>query len=307
MNKNDLIYLAGHKGMVGSAVYRLLQKQGFKNILISTRKEVNLTNQSQVFEFIKKNKPKWVIICAAKVGGILANNNYPTEFIYENMMINNNLIYSSFENGVKNLLFLGSSCIYPKDPVLPITEEQLLSGPLEKTNEAYAIAKISGLKLCEFINCQYKLNYFSLMPCNLYGPNDNYHPTESHVMASLIRKFHEAKANREPEVTIWGSGKPMREFLYVDDLARAIIHCCNLSNKNTILNVGSGEEIKIIDLAKLIKKIIGYNGIIKLDNSKPDGVYRKLIDSSKINKLGWKNETSLERGIPLSIKHWLNL
>lgn len=297
MNKGDLIYVAGHKGLVGSAIVRELLFQGYDNLLLREHGELDLTNQVIVDEFFRMSKPKYVFLAAAKVGGIMANNDSPGDFYYINSMIQNNVIHSSYKYGVEKLLFLGSSCIYPKMCPQPIKEEYLLTGPLEETNEAYAIAKISGLKMCQYYRRQYGASFISAMPTNLYGPNDNFDLETSHVLPALIRKFHEAKASNNKEVEIWGTGTPRREFLYVDDLANALIFLMNNYNEESHINVGTGEDISISDLALLIKEIIGYKGTIVYDESKPDGTPRKLLDVSRINNLGWRHKQSLKNGI----------
>lgn len=304
MNKLNKIFVAGHNGMVGSAIVRKLEQEGFSNIIKRSSKELDLINQHDVEDFFAKEKPEVVVIAAAKVGGILANNTYRAEFIYNNIMIQSNIIQAAYKNGVNKLLFLGSSCIYPKLAPQPLKEEYLLTAPLEFTNEPYAIAKIAGIKMCESYYRQYDVNYYSAMPTNLYGVNDNFDLHSSHVLPALIRKFHEAKVNNLKEVTLWGTGKPLREFLYVDDLAEAIYFLLNnveakdlYENGLTHLNIGTGEDLSIKELALLIKKIIGYNGEIVHDTTKPDGTPRKLMDVSRINNLGWKAKTSLEEGI----------
>ncbi len=314
LDKYSKIYIAGHRGMVGSAIKRKFEAEGFENIVTRTHSELDLTRQNEVENFFEKERPEYVILAAAKVGGILANNTYRAEFIYENLMIEVNVIHAAYKYGVKKLLFLGSSCIYPKFANQPIKEEELLSGYLEKTNEPYAIAKIAGIKLCENYYLQYGSNFFSVMPTNLYGPNDNFDLETSHVLPALIRKFHEAKQRSAPsvqrsvdsknEVVIWGTGKPKREFLYVDDLADAVYFLMNKIDAKDIyekgishLNIGTGEDLSISELAELIKKIIGYKGEIVYDTTKPDGTPRKLLDVSSIHKLGWKHSTSLEDGI----------
>jgi GDP-L-fucose synthase len=310
--KNKKIYVAGHNGMVGSAIMRALQKNNYENLLTKSFSELDLRRQSDVEKFFSEQKPDVVIIAAAKVGGILANNTYRAEFIYDNLMIEANLIHASYLNKAEKLIFLGSSCIYPKLAPQPLKEEYLLSGYLEYTNEPYAIAKIAGIKLCENYYKQYGCNFISAMPTNLYGPNDNFDLTTSHVLPAFIRKFHEAKTNNYPNVTIWGTGKPLREFLFVDDLAEAIIFMLenvdadNLYNLGiTHLNVGSGRDISISDLAILVSKIIGYGGQIEYDTSKPDGTPRKLMDVSRINSLGWKYKTELEEGIKKTYEWFL--
>ena len=302
--QNKKIYLAGHNGMVGSAIFRELEKQGYKNLVYKDLSELDLRKQNDVKKFFNENKPEIVIIAAAKVGGILANNTYRAEFLYDNLMIEANLIHSSYLNKVEKLVFLGSSCIYPKLAPQPLKEEYLLSDYLEYTNEPYAIAKIAGIKLCENYYKQYECNFISAMPTNLYGPYDNFNLETSHVLPALIRKFHEAKAGRKESVTIWGTGKPLREFLFVEDLAEAIVFMTEkvnakdlYDNNITHLNVGSGKDISISDLANLISEITGYTGKIIYDSSKPDGTPRKLMDVSRINSLGWKYKTELKDGI----------
>lgn len=297
MNKNDKIYIAGHKGMVGSAILRKLQKEGFANIVFRTSKELNLCNQQGVKDFFAHEKPDYVFLAAARVGGIHANNTFRADFIYQNLMVQNNVIHSSFENKVKKLLFLGSSCIYPKLAPQPLKEEYLLTGLLEHTNEPYAIAKIAGIKTCDAYRAQYGCNFISVMPTNLFGPNDNYDLNNSHVLPALLRKIHEAKKNNAPFVEMWGTGTPKREFLHVDDCAEACFFLMEKYNEPGLVNVGMGEDIAIKDLALLIKKIVGFQGDIKLDASKPDGTPRKLMDVNKINSLGWKHKIGLEEGI----------
>ena len=297
MDLNEKIYIAGHRGLVGSAIVRQLELRGFTNLLMRTHKELDLINQAQVKSFFKQEKPDYVILAAAKVGGIKANNTYPADFIYQNMMIEANVINSAYENKVKRLLFLGSTCIYPRDCPQPITEASLLSGPLEPTNEAYALAKIAGLKLCQYYRRQHGLTYHSAMPTNLYGINDNYHPENSHVLPALIRKFHEAKVSNTDAVMIWGDGSPEREFLYADDLAEALVYLLKNYNEKQFVNVGYGSDISIKDLAHSIKEVIGYTGKMNFDSSKPNGTPKKQLDVSKINKLGWKASISLEDGI----------
>ena len=297
MEKNAKIYVAGHRGMVGSAIVRLLKKKGYQNILQATSSELDLTNQGQTQAFFKKEKPEYVIIAAAKVGGIQANNIYRADFIYQNLMIECNTIHSAFESGVKKLLFLGSTCIYPKLAPQPLKEEYLLSGYLEETNEPYAIAKIAGIKLCESYRRQYKSDFISAMPTNLYGPNDNYDLNGSHVLPALIRKFHEAKINGSQEVVVWGSGSPLREFLHVDDLAAGCLFLLENYSEEGFVNIGTGKEITIKDLALLVKRIVGFEGQLVWDSSKPDGTPRKLTDCSKIHQLGWQHQIELEDGI----------
>ena len=318
MNKSDKIYVAGHRGMVGSAIIRVLKDQGFENIITRTHSELDLTNQQKVQEFFSQEKPDQVYLAAARVGGIFANDTYPADFIYQNIMIEANVIHAAFISGVKKVLFLGSSCIYPKLADQPMKEDALLSGYLEPTNEPYAIAKIAGIKLCESYNRQYGeshgIDYRSVMPTNLYGPGDNYHPENSHVIPALIRRFHEAKTNNKQKVIVWGSGSPKREFLYVDDMASASVHVMNLDketydqNTNEMcnhINVGMGEDISIGELAKTLKQVIGFAGDIEFDSSKPDGSPRKLMDSSRLNSLGWTPKVKLEAGLSLTYENYL--
>lgn len=297
MEKSSKIFVAGHRGMVGSAIVRKLQMEGFTNLITRTSKELDLTNQSDVKGFFSKEKPEFVFLAAARVGGIKANNSYRADFIYQNLMIQNNVIHSAYENKVKKLLFLGSSCIYPKFAPQPLKEEYLLTGLLEHTNEPYAVAKITGVKMCDAYRAQYGCNFISVMPTNLFGPNDNYDLNNSHVLPALLRKFHEAKKNEKPFVEIWGSGAPKREFLHVDDCAEACLFLMEKYNQGEQINVGMGEDISINDLALLIKKITGYEGELKYDSSKPDGTPRKLMDVSKIHSFGWKHKIGLEEGI----------
>ena len=297
MERAEKIYIAGHNGMVGSAILRKLKCEGFSNFALRTSYELDLRNQSAVQSFFQGEKPIYVFLAAGKVGGIQANNTLKAEFIYDNLMIQNNIIHESYISGVKKLLFLGSSCIYPKHAPQPIKEEKLLSGVLEPTNEPYAIAKIAGIKMCEAYRDQYGCNFISAMPTNLYGPNDNYDLENSHVLPALLRKFIEAKENQSPSVTIWGTGKPLREFLHVDDLADALHFLMMSYDEKEFINVGSGEEISIINLAKLIKKIVGFEGEIVHDLTKPDGTSRKVMDSGKIKNLRWKPKIELELGI----------
>lgn len=305
MDKNGKIYVAGHRGMVGSAIVRALEKNGYHNIVTRTHKELDLTRQDAVEAFFEEEKPDYVFLAAAKVGGIVANNDAPADFLYENMILEMNVIHSAFKNNVKKLMFLGSSCIYPRMCPQPIKEEYLLTGALEQTNEAYALSKISGLKYCEYLNRQYHTDYISVMPTNLYGPNDNYHPTHSHVLPALIRRFHEAKVDNLPYVTCWGTGKPLREFLYVDDLADACVFLMNNYSGNETVNLGTGKELTIKELTELVAKVIGYTGEIRWDSSKPDGTPRKLLDVSKLESLGWHYKTELEDGIRLSYQDFL--
>lgn len=311
MNLNAKIYVAGHRGLVGSALMRQLNVQGYSNIVTRTHAELDLTNQPLVAEFFASEKPEYVILAAAKVGGIYANNTYPAEFIQENLVIQNNVIHQSYLAGVKRLLFLGSSCIYPRDCPQPIKEEYLLTGELEPTNRPYALAKISGIEMCWSYNRQYGTQYLAAMPTNLFGSGDNYHPENSHVIPALIRKFHEAKEKGSPTVTVWGTGIPMREFLYSDDMAEACVFVINMADENfqpllasdrndglpPVLNVGTGSDLSIAELASLVKDIVGYDGEIIFDTTKPDGTMRKLMDSGRINKLGWKASTSLRDGL----------
>ena len=306
MEKNAVIFVAGHRGMVGSAIVRLLKSQGFTNLIVRTSAELNLCDQVAVNSFFSKEKPEYVFLAAAKVGGIMANNTYRAEFLYDNLMIASNVIHAAWQHKVTKLLFLGSSCIYPKLAPQPLQEESLLTGLLEPTNEPYAIAKIAGIKLCEAYRDQYGCNFISAMPTNLYGQNDNYNLETSHVLPALIRKFHEAKTNNQPSVTIWGTGSPLREFLFVDDLAEACVHLMQHYDDKPFVNVGSGEEITIRELALLIQKIVGYEGELVLDSSKPDGTPRKLMDVSRIHKLGWKHQTTLEEGIRKTYSCFLN-
>jgi GDP-L-fucose synthase len=297
MEKQGKVYIAGHRGMVGSAIHRKLKSEGFENIVVNTSDKLDLRNQQQVEDFFAKEKPDYVFLAAAKVGGIVANNTYRAEFIYENMMIQSNVIHQSYLNGVKKLMFLGSSCIYPKLAPQPLKEEYMLTGPLEETNEPYAIAKIAGIKMCDAYRSQYGCNFISVMPTNLYGPNDNYDLQKSHVLPALLRKFHEAKVNAAPTVTVWGSGSPLREFLHADDLADACYYLMQHYNEPGLVNIGVGHDISIKDLAELVKKITGYEGNIVWDSSKPDGTPRKLMDVSKLHGFGWKEKISLEDGI----------
>ena len=305
MNNDSKIYVAGHRGMVGSAIIRELERQGYNNIITRTHKELDLCNQQAVNDFFEAEKPEYVFLAAAKVGGIVANQSALADFMYDNMILEMNVIHAAWKNGCKKLEFLGSSCIYPRMAPQPIKESYLLSGELEKTNEAYALAKISGLKYCEYLNIQYKTDFISLMPTNLYGPNDNYHPEHSHVLPALIRRFHEAKENGLSEVTCWGDGSPLREFLYVDDLANLCVFLMNNYSGNETVNAGTGKEISIKDLTELVAKVVGYEGEIKWDTSRPNGTPRKLLDVSKAEKLGWKYSVELEDGIRLSYHDFL--
>lgn len=297
MDKKDRIYIAGHKGMAGSAIHRLLQSMGYENILLRTSSELDLRNQQAVNNFFLEEKPQYIFLAAAKVGGILANDTYRADFLYENLMIEANVIHAAYTIGVKKLLFLGSSCIYPKNALQPLKEDYLLTGTLEQTNEPYAIAKIAGIKLCQAYRSQYGCNFISVMPTNLYGPNDNYDLETSHVLPALLRKFHAATKNNLPAVTIWGSGKPMREFMHVDDLALACYFLMQNYDEVEIINAGTGTDISITDLAHLIKKITNFPGDIVFDDKKPDGTMKKLLDVSKLKDLGWQSSISLEEGI----------
>lgn len=306
MKKNDKIYVAGHRGMVGSAIVRRLEAEGYNNIVTRTHKELDLCRQERVEAFFEEEKPDYVFLAAAKVGGIIANSSALADFMYENMTMEMNVIHSAWKSGCKKLEFLGSSCIYPKFAPQPMSEAVLLTGSLEETNEAYALAKISGLKYCEYLNRQYGADYISAMPTNLYGPNDNYNLTNSHVLPALIRRFHEAKEAGLAEVTCWGTGNPLREFLYVDDLADACVFLMNNYSGNQTVNVGTGKEITIKGLTELVSEIVGYKGSIIWDREKPDGPPRKLLDVSKLEKLGWRYKTELRDGIRLAYKDFLN-
>ena len=300
MTPTSKIYIAGHRGMAGSAINRNLESRGYTNLITRTHSELDLTNQQAVSNFFEAERPEYVFLAAAKVGGIMANSTYPAEFIYENLMIEANVIHAAYTHGVKKLLFLGSSCIYPKLAPQPLKEEYLLTGELEVTNEAYAIAKIAGIRLCKHYNEQYGTNFISVMPTNLYGPDDNYDPETSHAMAALIRKFHDAKVNDTSQVVVWGTGSPMREFLHVDDMADACVYLMenyDVSDIGEFVNIGVGEDLTIRDLAELIKDIVGYEGEIVFDTSKPDGTPRKLLDVTKLHNLGWQAKISLEDGI----------
>jgi GDP-L-fucose synthase len=299
MNKQDKIFVAGHRGMVGSAIVRKLQREGFENIVTKTSSELDLMNQSAVMDFFENEKPKFVFLAAAKVGGIHANNTYRAEFLYNNLMIEANVIHAAHVHGVTKLLFLGSSCIYPKMAPQPLTENALLTGELEPTNEPYAIAKIAGIKLCESYRDQYGSNFISAMPTNLYGPNDNYDLQNSHVLPALIRKFHEGKINGLPEVEVWGTGSPLREFLHVDDLADACYFLMLNYNEKQFVNVGTGIDLSIKSLAEMVKEIVGYEGKLVWNTSKPDGTPRKLMNVSKIESLGWKHQIDLRKGIEM--------
>ena len=305
MELNSKIYVAGHRGMVGSAIVRELQRQGYSNIITRTHKELDLCRQDAVEAFFAAEKPKYVFLAAAKVGGIVANQNALADFMYDNMILEMNVIHAAWKNGCKKLEFLGSSCIYPRLASQPMKEDCLLTGALEKTNEAYALAKISGLKYCEFLNRQYGTDFISVMPTNLYGPNDNYHPEHSHVLPALIRRFHEAKINHAESVVCWGTGKPLREFLYVDDLANLCVFLMNNYSGNETVNAGTGKELSIEELTELVAKVVGYTGRIEWDTTRPDGTPRKLLDVSKATALGWTYKTELEDGIRLAYKDFL--
>jgi GDP-L-fucose synthase len=305
MNTTDKVYVAGHRGMVGGAIKRKLESLGYNNIVTRTSSQLDLRNQQDVNDFFESEKPAYVFLAAAKVGGILANNQYRAEFLYENIMIEANIIHASWKNKVTKLMFLGSSCIYPKFAPQPLKEEYLLTGLLELTNEPYSIAKIAGIKLCEAYRDQHGANFISVMPTNLFGIGDNYHPQNSHVLPALIRKFHEAKLNNLPSVTVWGTGTPKREFLFSDDLADACIYLMQTYNEKSLVNVGTGEDLSIADLALMVKEITGYDGSIEFDTSKPDGTPRKLMDVSKLHSLGWKHQTNLKDGLQLAYQDYL--
>jgi GDP-L-fucose synthase len=314
INTNDKIYIAGHNGMVGSAIVRKLRKKGIHNIITRNKSDLDLTDQFSVSNFLEKERPDFIIIAAAKVGGIFANNTFPADFIFQNLMIQTNLIHGSFLAEIKNLLFLGSSCIYPKNSQQPIQEGYLLDGYLESTNEPYAIAKIAGIKLCESYNRQYGTDYRSIMPTNLYGENDNFHDKNSHVIPSLIRKFHDAKKNNEPVVEVWGSGNQMREFMHVDDMADASIHIMGIDKVSleaiidpmlSHINIGTGIDISIRDVSQIIKEVVGYSGEINFNTEMPDGAHRKLLDVTKLNNLGWEHSISLKYGLKETYKWFL--
>lgn len=306
MDKNAKIYVAGHRGMVGSAIVRELKRQGYTNIVIRTHRELDLTDQLSVDRFFAKEQPEYVFLAAAKVGGIIANSSALADFMYENMMLEMNVIHAAWRNRCKKLEFLGSSCIYPRLAPQPIPESCLLTSALEPTNEAYALAKISGLKYCEYLNRQYGTDYISVMPTNLYGPNDNYHPTHSHVLPALIRRFHEAKKSGARSVTCWGDGTPLREFLYVDDLANLCVFLMNSYSGNETVNAGTGKEVTIKELTELVANVVGYEGTIEWDTTKPNGTPRKLLDISKATALGWTYKTELKEGIRLSYEDFRN-
>lgn len=297
MEKHAKIYVAGHRGLVGSAITRQLQKQGYDNLIMRTHGELDLTNQAAVNAFFAEEKPEYVFLSAAKVGGIYANSVAPADFLYINLMISANVVHAAYTHGVKKLLFLGSSCIYPKLCPQPIKEEYLLTGSLEPTNEGYAIAKITGLEMCKFYRRQYGCDFISAMPTNLYGINDNFHPTHSHVLPALIRKFHEAKISNSPTVTLWGTGTPLREFLYVDDMAEAVVYLMNRYSGESHVNIGTGQDMRISELAQVIKRVVGFEGEIVYDSAKPDGTPQKLLDVSLLESLGWRWHTTLEEGV----------
>lgn len=297
MEKSSKIFVAGHRGLVGSAIVRELQNQGYPNLILKTRPELDLADQNAVAEFFAQEKPEYVFLSAAKVGGIMANKTHPAEFIYNNLAIQTNIIHSAHTNNVKKLLFLGSSCIYPRNCQQPMKEEYLLTGELEPTNKAYSLAKIAGIVMCQSYNEQYKTNFISLMPTNIYGPHDNFDLNSGHVIPAMIRKFHEAKTNSAPEVIMWGTGSAMREFLHVDDLAKACVFLMESYNDSTIINVGTGEDVTIKELAEKIKNVVGYKGKIIWDTTKPDGNPRKLLDVARLNTLGWRHSTSLNEGL----------
>ena len=305
MEKNAKIYVAGHRGMVGSAIFRKLQAEGYPNLLVRSSQELDLRNQQAVADFFASEKPDYVFLAAAKVGGIVANNTYRADFLYENLAIQNNLIHQAYLHGVKKLLFLGSSCIYPKLAPQPLKEEYLLTGLLEPTNEPYAIAKIAGIKLCDAYRDQYGCNFISVMPTNLYGYNDNYHPENSHVLPALIRKFHEAKTNGAANVTVWGTGSPLREFLFADDLADACYFLMQKYNEAGLVNIGTGHDLSIKELALLIKEVVGFTGELVFDTSKPDGTPRKLMDVTKLHSLGWQHRIELKEGLALAYQDFL--
>jgi len=306
MNTTDKIFVAGNHGMVGSSIVRTLQQKGFQHIITASHNELDLTNQNETEDFFEKIKPEYVFVAAAKVGGIYANNTYKAQFLYENLMIAANTIHSAYKTGVSKLMFLGSSCIYPKYAPQPMKEEHLLAGELESTNEGYAIAKIAGLKLCDTYRFQYGCNFISVMPTNLYGINDNYHPENSHVLPALIRRFHEAKINNLPEVVVWGTGSPKREFLFADDLADACVYLMQNYNDYGWINIGSGEEVSIAELATMVKEVVGYEGKLVFDTTKPDGTPRKLLDVSKLHDLGWKHKTPMKEGLKITYQDFLD-
>lgn len=304
MNKNDKIFVAGHKGMVGSAIVRRLKQEGYKNIVGRTHAELDLRDQRSTNSYFENIKPDYVFLAAAKVGGIMANDTYRAEFIYDNMMIEANVIHSAYISGVKKLLALGSSCIYPRESHKPLVEEDLMSAPLEPTNEPYAIAKIAGIKLCEAYRDQYGCNFISCMPCNIYGRGDNYGTSNTHVLPSLLRRFHEAKENKLPEVTVWGSGEPYREFIYSDDMADACVFLMQNYNGRLFLNVGTGTDITIKELSEKIKTVVGYEGKIVFDRSRPDGTQRKVLDITRLHDMGWRHKTPLDEGLELAYHYF---
>lgn len=306
MDLKSKIYIAGHRGLVGSAIHRKLIKDGYTNLVVRTSKELDLRDKEQVDRFFKEEKPEFVFVAAAKVGGIVANNEFPADFIRDNLMIQTNVIDASYRNQVEKLLFLGSTCIYPKLAPQPLKEEYLLTGPLEPTNDAYALAKIAGIKMCQSYNKQYGTNYISAMPTNLYGENDNFDLQSSHVMPALIRKFHEAKLSNQSSVQVWGTGTPKREFLYSDDLADACVYLMNQYNEDEIINIGVGQDVSIKELAETVQRVVGFEGELKFDATKPDGTPRKLVDTTKINQLGWKAKVELEDGIRKAYDWFLN-
>jgi GDP-L-fucose synthase len=302
MNKKSVVYIAGHNGLVGSAIYRLLQKKGYRNILVRSRKQLDLTNQQAVLNFFRKNKPEYIFMAAAIVGGIKANDDYPADFIHQNLMIQSNIIQAAYLNKAKKLLFLGSSCAYPRECPQPIKEEYLLSGPLEETNKPYAVAKIAGIITCQSFNRQFKTKYISVMPTNLYGPHDNFGLETSHALPALIRKIHDAKVENKKEVKLWGTGRARREFLFVDDLAEACFFLMQKYSQSDLINIGTGKDLTIGELARIIKKIVGFRGKIVYDKTKPDGTPQKLLNVSRLHKLGWKHKTELEEGIKKTYK-----
>lgn len=311
MNKDSKIYIAGHRGLVGSAIWRVLDREGYTNLIGRTHEEMDLEDQQAVDRFFSEEKPEYVFLAAAKVGGIHANNTYPADFIYDNLQIQNNVIHSSYKYKTKKLMFLGSSCIYPKFATQPMDEDQLLTGKLEPTNEPYAIAKIAGIITCQSYNRQYGTNFISVMPTNLYGPGDNYHPENSHVIPGLVRRFHEAKIENKSEVVVWGTGKPLREFLYNEDMARACIFLMENydvtsdSSGGQFVNIGSGIEVSIRELALIIKEVVGYEGALRFDTSKPDGTPRKLLDVSKLHQLGWRHQVELREGLAIAYQDFI--
>ena len=305
LNLSESIYVAGHRGMVGSALLRALESRGASQLLTTKREEVDLADQAQVEAFFQETRPQLVFVAAAKVGGIVANNTFPADFLYQNLILSANIIQAAYRAGTSRLVYLGSTCIYPRLAPQPIPEDSLLTGPLESTNEAYAVAKIAGLKLCEYYRKQYGVCYHSVMPTNLYGPGDNYHPEHSHVLPALIRRFHEAKVNQAPEVVIWGTGKPRREFLHVDDVADGLLHLAGLENPPDLVNLGTGEDISIGDLAQLIAEVVGYSGNLTFDSSRPDGTPRKFTDTTRLHQTGWKHQIGLREGLEQTYQDFL--